>query len=220
MLIHIPKIISQLQINQLTTLIDETDYTEGKLTAAPISVNVKNNLQLIADTESGAKVNKYLRQIIMSDERFWNLTFFKEIYPFMVSRYETNMQYGLHLDNATMLGGRFRTDISMTIHLNSPSDYEGGELVIQSDYGIQACKVEMGDAIIYPANLVHEVKPITKGTRLVAVTWIQSLVREQQRRSILLDQISLIAKLEKEQHSQLFKAQKIFNNLLRMWIDN
>lgn len=100
----------------------------------------------------------------------------------MFSRYETGMHYGMHLDSPIMSGVEnptMRTDLSMTLFLNNPEDYEGGELCIQTDYGITACKARAGDMVIYSSDMFHEIKPITKGTRIVAVAWMQSLVRDE-----------------------------------------
>lgn len=219
MLIHLPKLLTKEQVEELKPLLDNSNYEDGKLTAGISGVKIKNNLQLGVTSENGIKLNNLLKQIVLHDPRFWNLTFFKEILPFTFSLYETGMHYGLHLDNPVRQNARFRTDISMTIYLNSQSEYTGGELMIHSDYGVHACKADIGDAIIYPSNLLHEVKPVISGKRLVAITWIQSSIRDPQKRRILIDLINHISTLELEGLNRQ-QAQKCFNSLLLMWLEN
>lgn len=219
MLIHIPKFIPKEKISEIKALLHNASYADGKETAGEIAVKVKNNLQLIGNTEIGSQVDKIIRQIVLNDKRFWNITFFEEVLPFNFSLYETGMHYGLHLDNPVMHNAKIRTDISMTIHLNSPTAYEGGELIIHSDYGVHTCKAEEGDAIVYPSHLLHEVKPVTSGQRLVAITWIQSAIRDPQRRRVLVDMMTVISNLENETPNRL-TAQKCFNSLLRMWLNS
>lgn len=220
MLIVLPKLLSHEQVKEITSLLDEEDYQDGRLTAGASAVKVKKNLQLVASTETGAKANQVLRDIVLNDKKFWNYTYLKEIASFTFSLYQQDMRYGLHLDSPIHKNGQFRTDISMTIHLNAPTDYEGGELIIHSDFGVHTCKAGMGDAIIYPANLLHEVRPVTNGQRLVAITWIQSYVRDPAQRRILLDLAVLMNQLNNENHANALTAEKSFNSLFRMWLQN
>lgn len=220
MLLVLPKLLSADQVNEITSMLSNANYEDGRLTAGSSAVKVKNNLQLVTNTEISTKANQAVRDIVLNDKKFWSYTFFKDVTTFTFSLYEQGMHYGLHLDSAIRGDGKFRTDISMTIHLNAPSEYEGGELIIHSDYGVHTCKAGIGDAIIYPANLVHEVKPVTAGQRLVAIAWVQSYVRDPQQRRILLDLAGLMNQLNTENHANSLIAEKCFNNLFRMWLQN
>lgn len=222
MLIHITQVLSTENLNKIREMISLAEFKDGKSTA-PVAASTghKKNLQLTVKNEIGQQGWHFIKQILDNDRRIFELAHVKTILPFMFVRYEQGMQYGTHIDQPLMssLDSQIRTDISMTLFLNSPEDYEGGELVLETDYGTTVCKANAGDLILYPSTMLHEVKPITKGYRLVAVGWMQSLIRDPQKRRILFDLNNLTHTMERASQPGVMIVKKTYYNLLRMWID-
>ena len=138
----------------------------------------------------------------------------------LISRYKPGMQYGLHVDNALMgTGSKVRSDLSCTVFLNEPEDYEGGELTIRTHWGEQEIKLRAGEAVVYPSSSLHRVNSVTSGERIAAVTWIQSHVRSGEQREVLYDLKQIVKKLAKAapDDPETDLAFKTYSNLLRMW---
>jgi PKHD-type hydroxylase len=146
----------------------------------------------------------------------------KHIRPCLISRYRPGMHYGKHVDNGVMgADNPVRSDIAVTLFLCPPTDYDGGELTIHASYGPRQVKLPMGAAVVYPASSLHEVTPLTRGERLCAVTWVQSLVRDPAKREILYELDLVRRRLHEKQPDaeEAYLAQKSHANLLRMWSD-
>ena len=146
--------------------------------------------------------------------------------PFLFSRYGEGMEYGDHSDNALMDDGSFRSDIAMTVFINEPTDYDGGELVLNTDIQPESYKLPAGHAVVYPTMVLHRVNPVTRGQRLVGINWVQSHVRDPQRRQILVDLALSLSHIIDSQppgqgfaHPEYIRLDKIYNNLLRMWAE-
>ncbi|MFD2206382.1 Fe2+-dependent dioxygenase [Kiloniella antarctica] len=222
MLVSIPNILSKANLSKINTLLEQGQFKDGKLTAGWHAKLVKNNQQLTGNDKITRQAIAILNQSLQRSAPFSRATLARKMRPPLFSRYEPGMSYGNHIDDAVMGADRgFRTDISFTVFLNDPDEYDGGELVMNSSVGEQKFKLQAGSAIIYPSTTLHRVAPVTKGTRQVIVSWIQSLVRSAEHREILHDiDTTRRALFEKEGKSTAFDLlSKSHANLLRLWAE-
>ena len=222
MIFSIPNVITKQEVNKITSSLAKSEFDDGKLTAGWHAKLVKNNQQLSKQTTLGKQLTEQIQSALNRNNLFQTAVRPKSIHSILFSRYDVGMSYDRHVDNALMSNGRmWRTDISFTIFLSSPSEYEGGELVIESADDEKSYKLEAGSAIIYPATTLHRVNPVTKGTRFVAVGWVQSLVRSAEDREILFDLETarrvIFTKDGKTAEFDLIS--KSIANLLRKWAD-
>lgn len=222
MIFCIPEIIAPDELTIITQTLTQAEFIDGKLTAGWHAKLVKNNQQLktgASQTELQAKIRTALNRNAL----FQTAIRPRSIHSLLFSRYEIGMSYGTHVDNALMSNNSnlCRSDVSFTLFLNSPADYEGGELVIEGVQEEKAYKLEAGSAIVYPSTSLHRVEPVTKGTRLVAVGWVQSSIRDAGDREILFDldtaRRSIFALQGKTLEFDLIS--KSIANLLRKWAD-
>jgi len=223
MLLTIPGLLNQAQLEKIHQVLAAAAFVDGKLTAGFAAARVKDNLEMQADPER----TKLLIRIIMSSLGH-NETFRFGALPHRVAdpifaRYEPGMTYGDHVDDPIMgsSGPRFRTDVSMTVFLNAPETYDGGELVIRTSFGEKRMKLAAGDAVVYPSSSLHQVAPVTRGERLVALTWIQSYVRDPAQRELLYELNLAREKMLKEAPGAETTGyvDRSYANLLRMWAD-
>lgn len=221
MLLCIANVLTSDELDLITSKLEGAEFVDGKSTAGWHARLVKHNTQL----DSTAAVAEGLKSIVIEalqrNALFQMAVRPKVIRPPLFSRYEPGMSYGSHVDNALMGNPLMRSDISMTLFLNPSDAYEGGELVIETSQGEEAIKLEAGSMVVYPSSTLHRVEPVTQGMRLVAVTWIQSLVRDAHEREILFDLDTVRqAMFEKYGKSSEFDLlSKSHANLLRKWVD-
>src|SRR6185312_2935504 len=182
--LHIAGLLSTGELRAIAGMSDQAVYENGKLTASDAAQDVKNNLQLNHQEQAYASIQQVILQSLNRNLLFRNAVLPQQVYPFLVSKYQQKMSYGWHVDSPVM-GDMLRTDVAMTIFLNGPDEYEGGELELQTPLGPAKFKLNAGDAICYPCTYLHRVNEVTAGCRHVAVTWIQSLVRTPEQRNIL-----------------------------------
>lgn len=230
MLIRIPAVLDAAALAQARRLLADAPWSDGAVTAGAQALTVKNNEQLPV----GSAVAQALQGLILSaldrHPLFFSATLPKRVFPPMFNRYggRTNT-YGAHVDNAVRYvparGGlppeRVRTDISCTLFLADPADYDGGELVIDDTYGEQRVKLAAGDMVVYPGTSVHRVEPVTRGHRVASFFWVESMVRSDEQRRLLFDLDMAIMKL-REKHGETAEAVALtgtYHNLLRMWAD-
>ena len=223
MLLRIPGLLEGPQIEKIHQVLADATFVDGKLTAGFAAARVKENLEMQGHPER----TKLLIRILMASLGH-NETFRFGVLPHRVAdpifaRYEPGMRYGDHVDDAVMgsSGPRFRSDVSMTVFLNEPETYDGGELSIRTSFGEQRIKLPAGDAVIYPSSSVHQVAPVTRGERLVALTWIQSYVRDPARRELLYELNLARERLLKEapEEETTRCVDRSYANLLRMWAE-
>lgn len=223
MLLEIAKVLNQAQLAKINQILDECEFVDGKLSAGSAARQVKNNEELKKDP----KRMELLIRILVSSLGY-NQTFNSAVLPRRMAdpifaRYRAGMQYGDHVDDAIMgkNGPRMRSDVSMTLFLRDPDSYQGGELVIRTSFGDSRVKLAAGDAVIYPSSSLHHVAEVTAGERRVALLWVQSHVRDPDRRELLFElnraREHLLAEAPKEQSTRL--VDKSFSNLVRMWSD-
>lgn len=198
------------------------EWRDGRETAGSTARAVKRNLQAAMDTVSGRRLQEELLAIISGNAVVRAAAQPRRISPLLVSKTGVGGQYGAHVDNALMGKGsnRLRTDLSFTLFLTPPTEYDGGELVIHNAGMTQDVKGEVGNLVLYPSASIHEVKPVTRGERIVCVGWIESLLTDQAQRDILFDLENLRAALRQalpRQSDALLTIDKTIANLLRMW---
>lgn len=223
MYLHLQQLLSPEVIGSINTHLSKVSFADGRSTASGAAKKVKNNLQLPRDHELSVRINQLLEAALQNNAMFREAGLPKAVLPFMISMYEQGMQYGMHVDSPLMYAHpvQLRADMSMTIFLNDPSEYEGGELEIEDDGQPRLYKLNAGDAIIYSTTKLHRVREITKGKRVVAVTWIQSLVRDAAQRELLfrLKTLQEILNSQQQGSEAHLLSQQVHSNMLRMWSD-
>ena len=223
MLIQIPSVIDQDKLKNIRDTLSKTGFVDGRKTAGMMAQRVKHNEEMQANRQQ----TEYLDHLIMSALAS-NVTFRDAVLPHQVAqpviaRYTPGMSYGDHIDDPVMggAGAHFRTDVAVTVFLNEPDQYDGGELVINTAFGEQKVKLNAGDAVTYPASSIHRVNEVSKGERLVAVTWIQSMVRDPGKRELLYELAQARNDLMKDNpdSSTTKQVDHAYVNLIRMWSD-
>lgn len=221
MLLEIPDLLNSAQVEKIHEMLAGATFVDGKLTAGMAAKRVKENEEMAQDPELLQRLNRIIMASIGHNARFRSAALPNRMADFIFARYQSAMHYGDHVDDPIMGGGKFRTDVSMTIFLNEPSDYEGGELVVRTSFGDKKVKLAAGSAVVYPSSSVHHVAEVTAGERLVALTWMQSFVRDAQQRELLfeLDQSRehLLKTDPDAEHAK--QVDRSYVNLLRMWAD-
>ena len=183
--LHIPTLLTNQEMTDLSSLISDANFIDGKLTATLAAKEAKNNLQIDVENESLKAIQSILSNALQSSPLFNIAALPKNIHPFVVSKYTAGKYYSWHVDSPMMGNPPLRTDMAMTIFLSDPSTYEGGELLIQQGGNITSFKPSKGDAILYPCQYLHCVNEIKSGERLAAVTWVQSNVKNPEQRQLL-----------------------------------
>jgi PKHD-type hydroxylase len=222
MLLEIPQLLNEAQLQKIHELLGPGRFVDGKLTAGKVASQVKQNEELAQEPELLQRLYRVVMASVGHSELFRSGVLPAKVADFIFARYQPGMRYGDHVDDPIMgQGPRFRSDVSMTIFLNDPASYDGGELVIRTPFGDQQVKLPAGHAVVYPSASVHRVAEVTRGERLVALTWIQSFVRDAAQRELLyeLDQ-SRQNLLKKDPESDVTKnVDRSYVNLLRMWAE-
>lgn len=223
MLITIPALLSAEELAVVADLLAKARFVDGRLSAGQEATRVKHNEELSAQDQLITPLNNLVMGKLVQNPIYLAAAQPLKIAAPYYARYSKGMSYGNHVDDPVMgpAGQRYRSDISITVFLNSPADYEGGELVIKTSFGEQKVKLNAGDAIMYPSSSTHRVAEITRGERLVAVTWLQSSVREPSQRELLygLHQARerLLHKAKGSTEAEL--VSNAYVNLVRMWSD-
>lgn len=220
MLLTLEGIVSAAEVSRLREILATAKLESGLVTARGSAARVKNNLELVEEDPAFEEALGIVTGALDRNAVFQAATYPSRMTMPRFSRYDVGMRYGDHLDSPLMgREERIRLDVSVTIFLSSPDEYEGGELVIDTGYGIQRCKRNAGACVIYPAGTLHRVEEVTRGARLVAVLWIQSLVADPERRKLLFDLAGAIEYLDRfsQPGPQIETLRRCHANLLRMW---
>ncbi len=222
MLFRIPQVLNPEELDSIRKTLDQAEFIDGQLTAGWHAKTVKNNEQLKTEGTIAQTLQNQVKTALLRHPLFQVAVRPRVVHTVLFSRYEVGMSYGRHTDNAMMGGAAFhRSDVSFTLFLNEPQDYEGGALVIEAADDEAHYRLEAGTAILYPSSTLHQVEPVTQGRRLVAVGWVQSLVRDPAKREILFDletaRRSLFSQSGKTNEFDLIS--KSVSNLLRQWMD-
>lgn len=227
MLIEIPEVLSAIELEQVHQLLADAPWTDGRITAGSQSAQVKNNWQLPEDTPQSQQLRILLLAALNRNALFLSAALPKRIFPPLFNRYQGEQNtFGNHIDNAIRYcstnGERVRTDLSATIFLADPDSYDGGELVIEDTYGQHAVKLAAGDMVLYPGSSLHRVEPVTRGARVASFFWLESMVRETERRRLLFEMDMTILQLRSTQgdNQATVNLTGCYHNLLRMWADS
>jgi len=224
MLVQLPQVLAPALVKECRETLEKADWGDGRMTAGYLSNRVKNNQQLPETHSTARKLGGMILDALDVNQTFISAALPLKVVPPLFNRYRDAQTYGNHIDGGIrpVVGGhRVRTDLSATIFLTSPEEYEGGELVVEDSYGTRAIKLGAGDMILYPGTSVHRVEPVTKGERLAAFFWIQSMVRDDTQRSILFELDTSIQMLGRDSpdHPATVRLAGTYHNLLRQWAD-
>ena len=222
MLITIPDLLDSRQLEAVCAVLRQGRFVDGRRSAGMRAAAAKNNLELAPDEETYAALNDVVMTRLVKHPLYLQAALPARIAAPIYARYTPGMEYGGHIDDPLMgpPDARYRSDLSITIFLNSPAEYEGGELSIRTAAGEQDIKLDAGHAVIYPADTWHAVKPVTAGERLVALTWVQSLVRRADQRELLLQLDRAREALRQGDNAPaLQQVDLCYANLFRMWAE-
>lgn len=225
MLVHIPKILTPEQLAEVRAALEKAAWADGRNTAGYLSQRVKSNEQVPDADPVGRQLGNMILGILEKHPVFTSAALPLKVVPPLFNRYSGNQAYGRHVDGAIrpIFGTphRVRTDLSATLFLSAPEDYDGGELVVEDTFGPRSVKLPAGDMVLYPATSVHHVAPVTRGTRLASFMWIQSMVREDSHRTMLYELDNSIQHLGRDvpQHPSVVQLAGLYHNLLRLWAD-
>jgi PKHD-type hydroxylase len=223
MLLVVPKVLSSEQLNRCREKLTAADWVDGKVTAGYQGAPLKQNRQLPEDAPLTRELSDLVLAALERNPLFISAALPARVYPPMFNRYEGGGHFGSHVDNAVRLlpgtGIKIRTDISATLFLADPGDYDGGELLIEDTYGTHSVKLPAGDMVLYPSSSLHKVTPVTRGARLASFFWVQSMVRDDAQRTLLFDLDNAIQRLNAAAADETARAHLIgcYHNLLRMW---
>lgn len=222
MLLRIPQVLNQNQLDDVQRLLATARFVNGKISAGMAARRVKNNQEMAGDAGQLGELNKIVMGSLVSHSVYLNGALPHRVATPYYARYTTGMAYGDHIDDPVMgPGPRYRSDIAITIFLNDPRSYDGGELVIRTSFGNKEIKLSAGDGIMYPASSLHHVAVVTRGERLVAATWVQSLVRDPEKRELLYELYMAREKLLETQPGmeETARVNIAYMNLVRMWAE-
>jgi PKHD-type hydroxylase len=223
MMIHIPNVLNAREVARCREVMTKAAWIDGRVTAGHQSVRVKFNLQLPEDAAEARELGDMVMDALGRSNLFMSAVLPKQVFPPLFNRYDAGMTFGAHVDNAIRAGSgaRIRTDVSSTLFISAPEEYDGGELVVQDTYGEHTVKLPAGDMIVYPATSLHNVTPITRGSRIASFFWTQSMVREESKRSLLFDMDMAIIKLNRDhpEHVSVVEMTSVYHNLLRQWAE-
>lgn len=224
MLVHIPEILNRDQVSAFRRALEAAEWTDGRETVGAQGARVKRNLQLPDASPLRDQLGRQVLAALAANPLFHAATLPVRTLPPRFNRYEGGGQYGFHVDGAVMAvagGEQMRSDVSCTLFLSEPDEYDGGELVISDTYGEHEVKLPAGDLIAYPSSSLHKVQPVTRGARIASFFWVQSLVRDDGERRLLLELDTSIQALNRANADAgaLLQLSGVYHNLLRRWAE-
>jgi PKHD-type hydroxylase len=226
MMLHIPEVLTKAEVADLRRLIDAGDWVDGNVTSGTQSALAKRNEQLPEAAPEARAAGERILDALSRNPLFVTAALPQTVFPPLFNRYGGGQTFGLHVDNAVRQSRdgavRIRSDLSATLFLTEPDDYEGGELLVEDTYGVHEVKLPAGDMILYPASSLHQVSAVTRGARISSFFWIQSMVREDAQRSLLFQMDIAIQQLAGKVGAgapELVSLTGAYHNLLRMWGD-
>lgn len=224
MLLTIEQVLSADEVRQFRQHLDQAAWQDGAQTAGSLARHAKQNQQLDAQDEVSLSLGQHVLRRLGETPKFISAALPRRIYPPKFNRYAGGDTYGAHIDASVMTipgtGQSLRTDLSATLFLSEPDEYEGGELEIEGAFGVQAVKLAAGDLVLYPATSLHQVTPVTQGARVAAFFWIESLVADERARTLLFDldeAIQGLAPTLDSRDANLLKLTGVYHNLVRRW---
>jgi PKHD-type hydroxylase len=222
MLLHVNNLLTSEVVAHCHRVMDQADWVDGRVTAGYQSERAKRNLQLVEDSPAAHELGELVLAALNHNALFISAALPRRIFPPLFNRYDAGMTFGPHVDNALRGSSHpLRTDLSATVFLSAPEDYDGGELIIDDTYGCHTVKLPAGSMALYPATSLHRVAPITRGSRRACFFWIQSFVREDAKRALLFDLDVVTQRLTQRLSDapELVQLTACYHNLLRMWAE-
>jgi PKHD-type hydroxylase len=224
MLLTIEEVLTRQQVGEFRARLAAADWVDGRATAGEQSALAKRNLQVPEDAGVARELGDVILTALGRNPRFVSAALPLRVFPPLFNRYDAGMAFDTHVDNAIRFSGpvRYRTDLSATLFLSEPDDYEGGELIVEDLYGEHAVKLAAGSLVLYPASSLHRVAPIRRGSRWAAFFWVQSMVRSDEQRSLLFDLDTAIQALSArvgQGDPAVVSLAGTYHNLVRMWAE-
>lgn len=226
MLLHIPDVLTKDEVARVRALIDAGEWVDGNVTSGPQSALAKRNMQLAETAPQASEAGALILNKLERTPLFIAAALPHKVFPPLFNRYEGGQTFANHIDNAIRRNRSgdltVRTDLSCTLFLSEPEAYEGGELTVEDTYGAHAVKLPAGDAILYPASSLHNVTPVTRGTRVASFFWLQSMIRDDANRALLFDLDMSVQRLSAELgigHEAVVSLTGIYHNLMRRWAE-
>ncbi len=224
MLLHIPGVFTKDEVATLRARLDAGPWADGNATSGHQSATAKVNRQLPEDSAEALEVGQLVLQALNANPMFVSAALPHTIFPPLFNRYEGGEHFGVHVDNAIRQRGnvRIRSDLSCTLFLSEPEEYEGGELIIEEMYGPQSVKLPAGDLVLYPSKSLHRVTPVTRGVRVSSFFWLQSLIRDDADREALFRMDVAIQRVNADKGPKdqaVLELTAVYHNLLRRWAD-
>ena len=225
MLITIPDVLTPTELTQARAALEAAQWVDGKVTAGYQAQTVKENLQLPEGHPTAVKLGEMVLAALARSPLFMSAALPLKVFPPMFNRYTGGGHFGTHVDTAiratASTGQRIRTDVSATLFISSPDEYDGGELLVEDTYGVHSVKLPAGHMVLYPATSLHRVSPVSRGARVASFFWIQSMIRSDQDRTLLYDLDIAIQRLAKEVPGNPAGVQLtgVYHNLLRRWAE-
>jgi len=225
MLLAIPDVISAEQVLKARKILDAAEWVDGKVTAGHQSAQAKNNQQLPEDSPAAQQLGELILNALGQNPLFISSALPQRVFPPLFNKYTGGQSFGTHVDNAIRqipgTGHRIRTDLSATLFIAQPEEYDGGELVVEDTYGVHSVKLPAGHLVLYPSTSLHHVRPVARGARIASFFWIQSMIRDDAERTLLFDLDVAIQKLNRDhpQDSTAVQLTGIYHNLMRRWAD-
>lgn len=225
MMLHIQNVLTKDEVAHIRQQLHHATWNNGSDTAGAQAIQRKRNLQLPPNTPIAIELGQYIKQALQRHPLFISACLPNQVLDPLFNRYQGGGTYGNHVDGAihvdTQTRKRLRTDVSTTVFLSEPEEYEGGELIVEDTYGCHEVKLAAGDAIIYPATSLHRVEPVTQGTRFASFLWTQSMVRDDWQRTMLFNLDMTIVKLREQlgDTEEVINLTSHYHNLLRQWAE-
>jgi PKHD-type hydroxylase len=230
MLLHIPAVLPPERLAECREALQSAEWADGRVTAGYMAAQVKTNLQVPEEAPVARRLGGMILNHLERHPMFISAALPLKVFPPMFNRYEGGGEFGNHIDTAIRsvpgTAHRVRTDLSATLFLNGPDEYDGGELMVEDSYGTHSVKLPAGDMVLYPGTSLHHVRPVTRGARIAAFFWIQSMVRDDGERTLLFDLDNSIQRLAQSvpadaatEQAALVRLTGVYHNLLRRWAD-
>tara|TARA_R110002167_G_scaffold47967_1_gene141770 strand:- start:69060 stop:69740 length:681 start_codon:yes stop_codon:yes gene_type:complete len=225
MLLEIHEVLKPEQVHTMRKALLEPQWVDGNQTSGHQSALAKRNRQLPENSPVAQECGKTILKALQGSGLFMSAALPQRVFPPLFNRYEGGEHFANHVDNAIRalpMGGQIRTDLSATLFLSDPQDYDGGELLVDDTYGAHKVKLSAGSMILYPSTSLHRVTPVTRGMRLASFFWIQSMIRDDGQRTLLFDLDMSIHRLRQQigpEHEALVSQTGIYHNLLRRWAE-
>lgn len=226
MLIAIPDLLDEGRVAAVREIIDPAEWIDGNVTSGPQSAMAKRNLQLPEESSAAKQAGQMILDALGQSALFIAAALPLKIFPPLFNSYAGGQAFGVHVDNAvriqTETGFRVRSDLSMTVFLEAPDAYDGGELTVETQFGVQQVKLPAGHAVLYPSSSLHMVEPVTRGRRVASFFWLQSMVRDDGARQMLFDldrSVQGVAAELGQGNDEVIRLTGVYHNLLRRWAD-